>query len=144
MIYNSLSNKPKMNMSIQTKNTLDKMQENFENRNGHSQNNSNVANKVSTLSNNKNENNSGLFNQNNNLSSLLPLLQLMLDKDKKSLGQNSMQELLLKNFGVNNSMFNELFSLLNKTKKAQNTTDTQKKEEEKSISSYTKTNPNAD
>ena len=133
MIYNSLSNKPKMNMSIQTKNTLDKMQENFENRNGHSQNNSNVANNVSTLSNNKNENNSGLFNQNNNLSSLLPLLQLMLDKDKKSLGQNSMQELLLKNFGVNNSMFNELFSLLNKTKKAQNTTDTQKKEEENNI-----------
>lgn len=147
---NNNKNSKRQNMSVETKTMLDKMQQNFENRSYHNNNRqtfnfanfNNIQNNVSTLSNNnassQNPNQSNYSD--NNLSSLLPLLQLMLNKDKKGLEQNSMQEMLLKAIGGNNPLFNELFSMLNKSKKVENLSTEEQKKEEKSISSYTKTN----
>lgn len=108
------------------------------------QNNFNKINGLENLDINKNtDNNNRIIEEetdknNQNLANLLPLIQILNNKDKPSNSNQNLQELLMKNLNLKNPILNQLLPLLNTSFK-QNSIENEKKEETK-ISSFINTN----
>lgn len=132
-------------MNIIKVNSLNKTTKSVDSKKlGQLQNNFNRINGLENLDINKNtDNNNRIIEEetdknNQNLANLLPLIQMLNNKDKPSNPNQNLQELLMKNLNLKNPILNQLLPLLNTSFK-QNSIENEKKEETK-ISSFINTN----